>query len=277
MIGRGRLAQVFGHAWRVRSIRPAAFALLDTVAVWPLRAFWTTQAPWYAGKYVEWRGHIVKLDDCRLDVSADVFSTFHRGCLWLHRHEEPERLAIVRFLDPDLPVVELGASTGALSCLINRRLRVPEAHVAVEANPTMIPVLERNRGLNACRFTILHAAVAGDSQSVVHFSEGADHLAGQAGLGHFPDSSLDVVTLDSLLARFTGKRVTLVCDIEGMEVDIWRHHHREIAQHVACFIVELHESISGRATVERLLREIPEQGFAHVWARNSTHVFQNTR
>jgi FkbM family methyltransferase len=187
------------------------------------------EVPWHIGKHVERTGCIVRLDNCQLDVNSDVFSTFHRGCIWLHRHEEPERIAVGRFLNPALPVIELGASTGALSCLINRRLHFPEAHIAVEANPALIPVLDRNRLLNSCRFTIIHAAVA-DSTRPVGFSPGYDHLAGRVNGAPNPESAVKVVTLGTLLNCVPGNRVTLVCDIEGMEVDLWRRDRDTIVE-----------------------------------------------
>ena len=121
-----RLPQIVAHAWRVRNARAAVFAMLDSAAIGPLRTFWEKEAPRHVEKFVERTGNIVRLDGCQLDVSSTTFSTFQRGCLWLSRHEEPERMAVARYLDPDLPVIELGASTDVLSCLISRRLRQPK-------------------------------------------------------------------------------------------------------------------------------------------------------
>jgi hypothetical protein len=235
-----RLTQVAGHAWRVGTARPLLFALIDAAAIGPLRRFWEKEAPWQAGKLVERSGNRVRLDGCRLDVGSSIFSTFQRGCLWLSRHEEPERIAVGRYLDPALPVVELGASTGMLSCLINRRLRHPDHHVAVEANPDLIPVIHANRQLNNASFTVVHAAVAYDQ-------------------------------------RFNFDRATLVCDIEGMEIDLWRREREVIVNHVVWLIVELHEPISGTEAVTGFIRELRADGFDLVWERSWTRVFRNTR
>src|SRR5438270_4743065 len=50
------------------------------------------------------------------------------------RRYEVQELAALQYLDPALPVVELGGCMGVISCVANRRLRHPEDHVVVEAN-----------------------------------------------------------------------------------------------------------------------------------------------
>jgi len=273
---RARLLRVLGHAWRIRNVRPVFFAALDAVAIGPLRRFWEKEAPWQVGKLVERAGNTVKLDGCRLDVSSATFSTFQRGCLWLCRHEEPERIAVGRFLDPSLPVIELGASTGMLSCLINRRLGQPAAHVAVEANPDLIPVLQANRALNRCLFTVMHAAVAYDGESIV-FARGEDHLAGQARAQADSERRVGATTLQQLLDAMNFRLATLVCDIEGMEIELWRHERETFRDRIAWLIVELHEPISGVETVRQFIEEVQAEGFTRVWECSWTRVFRNNR
>jgi len=271
-----RLLQVLAHAWRIGNASPVLFAVLDGAAIGPLRAFWEKEAPWHLGKFVERTGNMVRLDGCQLDVSSATFSTFQRGCLWLSRHEEPERIAVVRFLDPALPVIELGASTGMLSCLINRRLRQPDAHVAVEANPDLISVLQSNRALNGCSFAVVHAAVAYDRRSI-GFARGEDHLAGQADAHAALEGTIETTTLGRLLDRFEFERATLVCDIEGMEIDMWRQEGDTLAQRIVWLIVELHEPISGVEAVHEFIDGLEARGFTLVWERSWTRVFHNTR
>jgi FkbM family methyltransferase len=271
-----RLLQVVAHAWRIGNARPALFAMLDAAAIGPLRTFWAKEAPWHLGKFVERTGNTVRLDGCRLDVSSTTFSTFQRGCLWLSRHEEPERIAVARYLDPDLPVIELGASTGMLSCLINRRLRQPSAHVAVEANPDLISVVQSNRALNGGSFTVVHAAVAYDGRSI-GFVRGEDHLAGQADAHVELRGTIETTTVRQLLDRFKFERATLVCDIEGMEIDMWRQEPDTLVQRIAWLIVELHEPISGVEAVHEFIDGLQTRGFTLVWERSWTRVFRNTR
>ena len=125
------------------------------------------------------------------------------------------------------------------------KLASPGAHVVVEPNPELIPVLQRNRDLNRCSFSI--------------------------------STPVEAVTFLDLLERFGLEMVTLVCDIEGVEIDLLTHEEATVAAHVAWIIVELHEPISGRAAVEGFLRRVDTAGFALVWERGWTRVFRNRR
>ena len=87
-------------------------------------------------------------------------------------YELPERFAVKRYLRPSTPVVELGASLGVVSCAINRRLSNPERHVAVEANPAVLPILTGNRDLNGCRFEIVHAAAGAEGDVITFYIGG---------------------------------------------------------------------------------------------------------
>lgn len=280
-----RLWLMMRHARRVRRVRPAAIAIVDRLVSKIDRlthggasAIWQKQVPWYLGKYLvePISKGVVALDDCRLDTNDDTFTTFLRGSLWLHRYEEPERLAIVRFLDPALPVIELGASVGAITCLINRRLNDPRAHVAVEPAAELHPQLARNRELNRAGFTILHAGVGYD-RDVLRFSSGGDNLEGRVSAGETGGAEVTAVTLEALLDRFDFSRASLVCDIEGMEVDLLDREADVLAERIAWIFIELHGWMYGEATVDRLVRQLEGQGFRHVWTRSATYVFRNTR
>jgi FkbM family methyltransferase len=216
------------------------------------------------------------LDDCRPGTNDDTFTTFLRGALCLHRYEEPERLAIVRFLDPALPVIELGASVGAITCLINRRLKDPRGHIAVEPAAELHSRLSRNRELNRGGFTIVHAGV-GYGSDALRFSSGGDNLEGRVSSERAGGAEVAAVTLQGLLDRFNFPRASLVCDIEGMEVDMLDREASVIAERIAWIFIELHGWIYGEATVHRLVHQLEEQGFTHVWTRSAAYVFRNTR
>lgn len=279
-----RLRMMFRHAWRVGRVRPAVIAIGDRV-LWKVDGLtggaawraWQKQLPWYLGKYIvePLHGGIVALDDCRLDTNNETFTTFQRGSLWLHRYEEPERIAIVRFLDPDLPVVELGASIGAISCLINRRLRDRTRHVAVEPSAELLPLLERNRQLNDAGFVSVHAAVAYGAGGM-RFEHSVDNLEGHMVAVEGVCDAVPTVTLGELLDRFRFERATVVCDIEGMEVQLLERESDILNARVAWLIVELHPWIYGQDTADRLVDRLQSGGFVHLWTYSSTFVFRNT-
>jgi len=110
-------------------------------------------------------------------------------------------------------ILDLGAHIG-VSALFFRR-RFPSARiVAIEASPSLIPILKRNtRELNV---EVHHLAVAA-SEGTVYFQESTESWAGRAVTQRPSAAAVPAVTLDSLLLD----SVDLVkISIEGVEFDI---------------------------------------------------------
>lgn len=77
-------------------------------------------------------------------------------------YEEDEIQMLPVILEPALPLVELGAGIGVVSCFANQLLKDPAAHVAVEMHDAVLPVLEVNRAMNRSRFSIAAHTIAYD-------------------------------------------------------------------------------------------------------------------
>ncbi len=127
---------------------------------------------------IEHRGSM-RLDHCNFRLDSPVVSPHIRRLFFFNRYERPERRALERFLDPKLPVVELGSAVGVIACLANKKLHDPYRHVAVEANPDLLPLLRENRRLNDCHFTIMHRALAYGSREKT-FYRASNYLGSNA-------------------------------------------------------------------------------------------------
>src|ERR1039457_6998889 len=118
------------------------------------------------GRVVELLGNKVRMDGLTYSVDCPNISAGHKSTLAFGLHEIEERTIIRRCLPKNIPVVELGGGLGVVACLTNRTLENPEHHIVVEANPGMIPILERNRDLNGCKFQVVNSAIAYDRTSI---------------------------------------------------------------------------------------------------------------
>src|ERR1700722_14889072 len=122
---------------------------------------------WLFTHMIALRGNIVEIEGCKFAVGSPAISRKNR--FLFNHYETSERDAIRKYLNPKLPVIELGSAIGVISCLVNRRLVSPERHVAIEANPALIPVLQENRELNGCGFTVLHRAISYDGPEAAFY------------------------------------------------------------------------------------------------------------
>jgi FkbM family methyltransferase len=206
------------------------------------------------------RGY-VRIDGCRfslqgIDPASSMYSVLMLGC-----YELPERRAIAKYLDPAWPVIELGGCAGVVACITNRRLQQPQAHVVVEANPAMMPLLERNQKMNGCGFRVVNAAIAYDGATTT-YSPSADAMSNRlnSGLAGAPAITVPNRSLASLAAESGFNGFTLICDIEGHEYELLRQEPEAVAQ-ARLLILETHERYIGPEKHQFVLRQLAELGF----------------
>jgi FkbM family methyltransferase len=191
------------------------------------------------------------------------------------RYERAERELLHTYIEPERPVIELGGGLGVIACLINRRLHDPARHVVVEANPSLLPVIDANRRRNDARFAIVHGAIAYGG-TTVGIKFGTDCLSTTAG---HPEGDLRVpaLRLRDLFAEFPYDGCVLVCDIEGSETDLVANEADVLQARVATLVLEEHpEMVSAdqRAAMFDILRDV---GFRRCAQRGDSHVLRNQR
>ncbi len=205
----------------------------------------------------------VTFDGCvfALDI---IPSNAIKASLLKQKYERFERHAVLKYLRPEYPVVELGACIGVVSCVTNRILKNPASHVVVEANSRVISILENNRNSNHCEFEILNLALAYDLATVT-FSPASD-IRGTSLRENVYDSleipSVTVATtgLGEIVTQRGYDRFTLICDIEGYEYElVLREPH--ILERVDTFILETHARMIGETKYSEMMRKLAELGF----------------
>ncbi|HMG36650.1 MAG TPA: FkbM family methyltransferase [Blastocatellia bacterium] len=265
-------------AYRASGVRGVAAAAADSLKISliakRLRRWWHKRDHWLVGKAVELQGNRVSIDGCLFDVSSSAISTSLKSRFALDRYEKPEREAIARFLDPALPIVEFGGGIGVVSCIANKRLQNPDRHVVVEANPDLLPLLARNRMLNDCRFSILERALAYDEDRVTFYL--ADQFVA-SGVQRAAARSIKVQTtsLKSIVETEGFDRFTLICDVEGGEVQLIEREKELIGALVDTIMLEVHPSVVGTSAIENLFSQLRALGFQELYKSCDTLVFKS--
>ena len=72
----------------------------------------------------------------------------------------------------------MGACLGVVSIIVNKKLNNKEHHVCVEANTDLIPVLQKNRDNNDCKFKIENSIISKTSDGVFYIYDNV--VAGSA-------------------------------------------------------------------------------------------------
>lgn len=234
---------------------------------------WRTRDRAWVGRLVSHLG-TVRVDGCRFDIRSPLISDELKCRMFYGRYERTERELLARHLPTHLPVVELGGGMGLVACIVNSLLEEPARHVVVEANAEMLPLIARNRALNFSQFHVVNAAIAYNS-SHVSLKTGPDLLASQVQTG--PVGDVPALRLRDILERFKVGVCTLICDIEGAEIDLVNHEIDALQSHVATIVLEEHPEYCAEPLRAGMMKQLVEAGFESIDALRKVQVFRNTR
>ena len=252
----------------VSSIDAAAARLAS--AARRLRRWWRRDHAWL-GALVRLAHVTVRLDGRAFDTSDPLISDAMRTRLWRGTYERSERAVLQRWLDSQAPVVELGGGIGVVATLVNCRLSEPTRHVVVEANPGLLPILERQRQLNGARFSVEPAAIdySGAATTTLNVSDG--FIAGRVGSGG-PGVPVVTTNLARLFERHQWTGVTLICDIEGLETDLVEQEGDIIERHCRTLVIEVHPEFRTDKARARMFEALQWRGFRPVESLRKVHV-----
>lgn len=208
---------------------------------------------------------VIECHGMRIPFVAEVISDRLRNLMVKNRYEGNEVRLLNDLLRPRDRVLDLGAGVGLVSA-VAARITGPEAVVAVEANPELVPVIRETHRLNdvAGIRVINGVGVSGKAAGTVPFyvneqfwssSLSADRHGGE-GLKAVVDVPL--VDLNALLAEH--RPTVLSVDIEGGEIDLFDTLD---LTGVRAIIMELHPRAYGNGGTARIMGALMRAGFVY--------------
>jgi len=217
---------------------------------------------WCLGKYVELTGDQVTIRGARFTLDNPLVPTAQKAEIYFGKYETTEIEYLNEFLDSSLPTVEFGASIGVVACLTNLKLERPSDHVVVEANPTLVPTLERNRALNDAKFENLNMAVGYGSPTIeFHITENFLNGSTLPPPGGVRVHVAPTVNLATILRDRGFDRINLIMDIEGAEIDLVANELDVLKRHVKLLIAEIHPRLAPDGQIPRMLETLANAGF----------------
>jgi len=194
----------------------------------------------------------VALDEARM--SPKMLEVIHSG-----EYEYEEAHNIGSIVEPGERVVELGGGIGLISALVGRLGRA-ERLAVYEANPHLVPVIERTHALNGVGAEVVNAVVLPTPTApTVPFYLRRDFWASSLAAEPFGyDEIVDVavVGFEEMLKRH--RPTMLIVDIEGGEVELFGDVRLTGVRKV---YVEVHQQILGRHGMKRLFDAFSRQDF----------------
>lgn len=178
---------------------------------------------------IRWKGY-------RFQLPSKGVRKMNVAAIFWGFYESSEIRMIRRFFNGDSDVVELGSSLGIVGSHIASRLRPGKKLVAVEANPLLVANIAENLGRFAgpgVQFRVLNNAISYQGgRALMHISDDNTETR-MAGAGANPtaaapmeaalsgnDVEVNTITLGRIIEQEGLGDFTLVCDIEGAEIEI---------------------------------------------------------
>lgn len=223
------------------------------------RKLWRNEN-WFFGKWVELTGNRFKVDDLVFGLDHPSIRTSSKSQFLFNLYEQPEIALVKKYVQPDVPIIELGGCIGVVSCVANRLLANPSEHVVLEANPAVLDLLKANRDRNGCSFRVEHAAL-GYASATVEFYINSGFMSGSSFRKTEKKIAVPAITLAQLAAQSQFARFNLLADIEGAEIDLVEHESEVLSTHVQRIMLETHPHIVGEAAVNGMIDRLKSVGF----------------
>ena len=166
-------------------------------------------------------------------------------------YEQEEISLLQQSITPNSKVLDLGASIGITSCIINRMLNDKSQMVVVEANPNLIEDIANNREINNLNFNIEHGAISYNNRKL-NFNFNGLSLSGSIfkktwlngnKWGEYKSIELTTITPMDLELKYNIKFDSLSCDIEGEEYVLLNELYDYFSGYKT-MVVEFHDKCS---------------------------------
>lgn len=186
-----------------------------------------------------------------------------RGALRENLYERKECEAVMRVVQADDVVLELGGGIGYMSTLIATKKAVKEIHT-YEANPTLIDYIHSVHAANDVKNVTVHnKLLATKKGKPVDFFIRKNFLASSMDKDSDPDTVVDVakVEVENINTVLKSLKPTvLVCDIEGAE-----EHLLPAAKFsdLRAAVIELHPQWIGQSGVQAIFDTMHKAGLTY--------------
>lgn len=192
---------------------------------------------------------------CNNTVKAMIFWGFY---------ESAEMRLIPKYIQQDLPVVELGASLGIVSSVAISSVDNATSYTCIEANPYLIDCINSNlKKFHTGRknISIENKAIAYTPEDEVEIMITKNNTQGR--ISYTTGASTEGVKVKATtLQPYSTVPYILICDIEGMEIEIIKHD-KDSLQNCRQLFIELHKAwyLSDMFEVNELESFITGMGF----------------
>jgi len=202
-----------------------------------IKAMFQNPGLYFAGLYFTVFKKEFKKNNITIHVPFHLTDIAFRGRFMKNKYEKEEATHLANYLTDEDSVLELGSCLGYVSCITNKILGDKRKHIVLEANPHLISWIEKNKQENNCHFKIEHCIISNkkNNEFFIH-----DLIVGGSTRRKTGNSVVvSGTTFQALKEKHGINFNTLIMDIEGGELDLFREHAHELI-HFQKIFYEVH-------------------------------------
>ena len=187
---------------------------------------------------IRWKGY-------RFRLPPKGVSKTNIAAIFWGFYEAAEIRLIQKYLDGGTDVIEMGGSIGIVSGHIASKLQAGRKYISIEANPGLVDNITSNLKKFAkpgVEYKVLNYAVQYNTETVVLHVSDNNTESRVGGSNEKQDGGVVVhaITLKDIINREALKDFSLVCDIEGSEIEMILFDAGAL-QNCKNLFIELHE------------------------------------
>lgn len=198
------------------------------------------------------RAQRVRVGGVVLPLDLPMMTPKIRASILKGYYEKRERSIIDATIAGDDVVLDIGGGIGFIATYCAQRCH--RVHT-VEANPELIPVIERTLRANGAHATVRHGILAGEP-GTADFTIADQFWASSANGGD--GRTVEVPRLDVRALEREVRPTYVVIDIEGGEVDLIPLLTLDTVDKLC---IEIHGDVVGEAAIEALIADLERRGF----------------
>lgn len=189
-------------------------------------------------------------------VKVGSFPTMPISLIFWGLYEREDIKFINKYLSAVTPVIEFGASLGVTTSHICKKVKSDTPVISIEANPNLYVNLLETKKINRLdNLVIISAAIDYSGTENVGFSVDESTLSSSKNSKNL-NVIVPAIKLSDIIKKHCFQEYSLVCDIEGAEIElILMENNLDAIKCCNLIIIELHQTTFEKKTysIEELL------------------------
>jgi FkbM family methyltransferase len=233
--------------------------------------YWIIDDKIKSTKYID---DITEVNDIKVCLDFDAFSSDMRIQIRNKGYETAEKEMIAKYIHNNHPCIDLGAGIGYTSCTIDTETSESSPTIAVEANESLISVIQDTRSRNSCDFEILHSAYHPVKESIKlqiaeDFWSSSQFERKDSEQSEFV---VPAISVEQIINKYgLNNPIQIVCDIEGGEHNLITDE-KDVLENISLIIFEYHSFTE--CEFEHYDNILTEVGFRLIESQGSVYVYK---